>query len=35
MVEPFPDRGEESVLYLEDNVIPGPPFQRVEDVKAL
>ena len=34
-VEPLPDGGQEGVLHLEDDVVPGPPFESVEEVEAL
>ena len=34
-VEPLPDGGQESILHLEDDVVPGPPLESVEEVEAL
>ena len=34
-IEPFPDGGQEGILHLQDDVIPGPPLQGMEDMEAL
>ena len=32
-VKPFSDRGEQGVLHLQDNVVPGSPLESVENVE--
>ena len=34
-VEPLPDGGQKSILHLEDDVVPGPPLESMEEVETL